>query len=39
LDAALHSNLLAVKTCPADQVEHLCLTFAAEQQLLGKVSI
>lgn len=37
LDAALHSNLLAVKTCPADQVEHLCLTFAAEQQLLGKV--
>lgn len=38
LDATLHSNLLAVKACPPEQVEHLCLTFAAEQQLLGKVS-
>jgi hypothetical protein len=37
LDAVLHSNLLAVKSCPPEQVEHLCLTFAAEQQLLGKV--
>jgi hypothetical protein len=38
LDATLHSNLLAVKACPSEQVEHLGLTFAAEQQLLGKVS-
>lgn len=38
LDATLHSNLLAVKACPPEQVEHLCLAFAAEQQLLGKVS-
>jgi hypothetical protein len=38
LDAVLHSNLLAVKSCPPEQVEHLCLTFAAEQQVLGKVS-
>lgn len=37
LDAVLHSNLLAVKSCPPEQVEHLCLTFAAEQQVLGKV--
>lgn len=38
LDATLHTNLLAVKACPPEQVEHLGLTFAAEQQLLGKVS-
>lgn len=37
LDSTLHANLLAVKACPPDQVEHLGLTFAAEQQLFGKV--
>lgn len=37
LDATLHTNLLSVKACPAEQVEHLGLTFAAEQQLLGRV--
>jgi hypothetical protein len=37
LDATLHTNLLAVKACPPEQVDYLGLAFAAEQQLLGKV--
>eukprot|EP00879_Flechtneria_rotunda_P015663 GHRR01016385.1.p1 GENE.GHRR01016385.1~~GHRR01016385.1.p1 ORF type:complete len:551 (+),score=226.29 GHRR01016385.1:426-2078(+) len=36
LDSTLHTSLLAVKACPAADVEHLGLTFAAEQQLFGK---
>lgn len=37
LDSQLHSNLLAVKACPAEDVESLGLTFSVEQQLFGKV--
>lgn len=37
LDSTLHANLLAVKACQPEQVEHLGLTFAAEQRLFGKV--
>jgi len=37
LDHTLHASCLAIKSCPPDQVEHLGLTFIAEQQLFGKV--
>lgn len=39
LDATLHANLVQLKAYPPEQVEHLGLTFSAEQQLLGKVSV
>lgn len=38
LDRQLHSNLLAVKACPPEDVEALGLTFSVEQQLFGRVS-
>jgi hypothetical protein len=37
LDKQLHSNLLAVKACPPEDVESLGLTFSVEQQLFGRV--
>jgi hypothetical protein len=37
LDRQLHSNLLAVKACPAEDMESLGLTFSVEQQLFGRV--
>ncbi|WIA29294.1 hypothetical protein OEZ86_011799 [Tetradesmus obliquus] len=36
LDRQLHSNLLAVKACPPEDVESLGLTFSVEQQLFGR---